>query len=254
MSYPSEFGDDPGTLWPTSGDGVRIAHVATTTRSMRRELRKRVSGLPIVWVVDDEQASRDWFVKNHREHFALITFSSRQHVVEGLRLNVPCDIVVTDVFFPAKTPTNQAEEKNLLSVYERIEGTTIAQLSKLWVEGRPLWQLHGFTVAQDVVDWARLRKEVIPVILYSRKAPLLLNDDEWLANPAAVRNTYWMTEKVDPTQTGEAVRSIAGIQRNRINALLSLERKSAPWWMKALSGVGVKYGPFEYSLSWLSSE
>jgi hypothetical protein len=253
MSYDTEFGDDPGTLW-TSGDGIRIEHVATSPRTLRRELRKRAHRLPIVWIVDDEQASRNWFVENHRHHYALITFSSRDRVVKALQANVPCDIVVTDVFFPAKTPRSQGEEQALLSVYERIEQTTISKLPDLWDEVRKSWQLHGFTVARDVVEWAARRKEAVPVILYSRKAPLLLSDDEWLADPAAVRNTYWMTEKIDPNQTGDVVRRIADIQRNRINALLTLKQESAPQWMKVLSGFGLTVGPFQYSLSWLDSK
>jgi hypothetical protein len=251
MSYDTEFGDDPGTLWLTSGEGIRIEHVATSPRSLRREFRKRANRLPVVWIVDDEQASRKWFVENHRHHYALITFSARDRVVKALQTNIPCDIVVTDIFFPATTPRTAEEERALLSVYERIEQTTIASLPDLWDEVRKSWQLHGFTVARDVVEWSARRKVAVPVILYSRKAPLLLSDEEWLADPAAVRNTYWMTEKIDPGQTGDVVRRVADIQRNRINALLSLKQDSAAWWMKALSGFGLKVGPFQYSLSWL---
>lgn len=250
-NYMSEFGDDPGTLWSSSGESVRITQVASSERSIRRELRKRVSGLPIVWVVDDEKASRNWFVQNHRQHYALITFSSRPHVVQALRTNVPCDIVVTDVFFPAKLPSTEDEERALLSIYEEIEATTIARLSNLWAGVRKSWQLEGFAVAQDVVEWARRHKVLIPIILYSRKAPLLLDDNEWLADPEAVRHTYWMTEKIQPNQTGDLARKIAGIQRNRINGLLTLKRVTAPLWMKVVSGLGVKLGPFQYSLSWL---
>lgn len=254
MGIKTEFGDDPGTFWPTSGEGVRIADLGTSVRSRRRELRKRAKPRPIVWVVDDEQASRDWFITNHRDHYALITLSSRHHVTEALQANIPCDIVVTDVFFPAKTPTSQAEEEALLSIYDRIEQTTIAQLSQLWGETRTQWQLHGFSIARDVVESAARRKESVPVVLYSRKAPLLLSDQEWPGDPSTVRNTYWMTEKIDPNQTGDVVRHIADIQRNRITALLLLRQRTAPWWMKALSGLGIGYGPFQYSLSWLDSK
>jgi hypothetical protein len=253
MNHETEFGDDPGTIWPMEGHGIRIDGVASSQWSRRRKLRKRAKRLPIVWIVDDEQASRRWFVENHRHHYALITFSSRDHVVGTLHTRVPCDIVVTDVFFPAKTPSTQGEEHALLTVYEKIEQTTIAKLPDLWNEVRESWQLHGFTVARDVVEWSVRTKNKVPVILYSRKAPLLLSDDEWLSDPAAVRNTYWMTEKIDPNQTGDVVRRIADIQRNRINALLTLKQDSAPWWMKVLSGVGLTFGPFQYSMSWLNS-
>jgi len=85
------------------------------------------------------------------------------------------------------------------------------------------------------------------------ETPRADSDNEWLAEPAAVRNTYWMIEKIDPDKTGDVVRSIADIHRNRINALLSMRQTLAPWWMKVLSGFGVKCGPFHYSLSWLNS-
>jgi hypothetical protein len=251
MTYATEFGDDPGTLWPASGEGVRIEHTATTAKARQKELRKRAGLRPIVWIVDDEKTSREWFIENHRQHYALITFSARHHVVAALTNEVPCDIVVTDVFFAAKLPSTEQEEQALVRIYDEIEKTTIASLPSLFGEVRKSWQLLGFTIALDVVESARRRGESVPVVLYSRKAPLLLSDDEWLTDPAAVRNTYWMTEKIDPAQKGDVVRRVAGIQRNRINALLSLRQRAAPLWMRILSGIGIKYGPFEYSLSWL---
>ena len=209
-------------------------------------MRKRAKGLPIVWIVDDEQANRDWFVENHRLHFALIIFSSRAHLVMAFQKGVPCDVVVTDVFFPASPPKTSEEEQKLLSIYENIERKTIAELPGLWPEVRSSWQLQGFEIAADVVGWADRRKEIIPVVLYSRKAPLLLTDAEWLKDPKTVRNTYWITEKIDPGQKGDVNRQIASIQRTRINALLSIKQKYAPWWMKVLSLFRVKLGPFEF--------
>ncbi len=248
MNYTTEFGQDQGTLWTSSGVGIPLSELATAEKKQRRELRRRAKSLPIVWIVDDEQASRRWFVENHREHFSLITFSSRGHVVEALKKEVPCDIVVTDVFFPARTPTDQKEEQALLDIYDKIKATTIAQLPNLWSEVRPFWKLLGFDIAKDVAEWAARHERTIPVVLYSRKAPLLLSDQEWLDNPRTVKNTYWMTEKIDPAQQGDVVRKIASIQRNRIGALLSATQASASWWMKVLSGLGIKWGPFEYSL------
>lgn len=245
----SEFGDDPGTLWQTSGSGVLVANIATSERTRAKELRKRSNRLPIVWIVDDERDSRGWFVANHHQHYALVTFSSREHVVAALQAGLPCDLVVTDIFFPAKLPSTADEETTLLRIYDEIENTTIAGLDKLWAKVRPSWQLLGFAVARDVAAAAIRRKEKIPIVLYSRKAPLLLGDEEWLSDPDAVRATHWMTEKIDPTKTGDVVRKVADIQRNRINALLLLKRNASPLWMRALAGVGLKIGPFQYSLA-----
>ena len=150
MSHETEFGDDRGTLWPTTGEGVQIWYPSGSARSHRRQLRKLASRRPIVWLVDDEQASRRWFVDNHRHHYALVTFTSHTHVVEALQADVPCDIVVTDVFFAATTPKTQEEESALLSIYDKIEQTTIAQLPPLWADLRKYWQLHGFTVARTL--------------------------------------------------------------------------------------------------------
>lgn len=248
MSSLEEFVEDPGTMWTSSGDRISVRRAGTPERKVRRELRKRAGKSPIVWLVDDEQLNRTWFVDQHSLHFAVITFSGRKHVLDALQARIPCDILVTDVFFPAETPTDEQRAKKLLDIYTSIEHTTIAQLDELWPSVRTSWKLDGFDIATDVAEWAKRNNEKIPVVLYSRKAPLLLTDEEWLVNAEAVQNTYWMTEKLDPSKGPESSRRIAGIQRNRIGAYLSLKQKSAPWWMQILSGVGIGYGPFSYSL------
>jgi hypothetical protein len=243
--FITEFGSDAGTLWPIDGSGVPLSSLA---ESPRRDVRARARPFPIVWLVDDERKSREWFVKEHRLHFAVVTFSSRDFVAAAIQKGFACDIVVTDVFFPAKLPTTEAEEAALLSIYQTIEDTPIGKLSEMLPRTRDDWVFEGFWIAKDIAAWARRLKQRIPVVLYSRKAPLLLLDSEWLNDPDAVRNTYWVTEKIDPEKTGQHSRTMADIQRHRIESLLEIQRKIAPLWMRILAGVGFRIGPFQYSL------
>lgn len=250
MAYETEFGADRGTLWSVLDEQVQVAPAGKSQSQLRKDLRNRANKLAIVWFVDDEKANRQWFVKMHRQHFAVVTFSSRDFVSQALNLGVPCDIVVTDVFFAANTPASEKDEQELLRIYDDIEKTTIANLPALWPAVRKDWVLSGFDIARDVAAAAERRKETIPVVLFSRKAPLLLTDDEWLSAPHdAVKNTFWMTEKVDPMTEGQVANRIAGIQRDRLTAYLELKQKAAPWWMKVLAGFSIKMGPFVYSLA-----
>ncbi len=231
------FTEDRGTLWLEQErqlDDVQKLWPWT----WRLRIRAFVGHRPFIWFVDDEAMNRTWFVKNHREHFGVLTFSSRAHFVNALRSKTPCDAVVTDIFFPANQPTTEEQARELLSIYERIDSCTVANLPKLWVEVRKLWRLDGFDVARDVTDYAKHRKEQIPVLLFSRKATLLLNREDWLRDPpAAVENTFWLLEKIAPTVEGEAARDVAALQRERIMAALRYRHKATPWWKKAAAWV-----------------
>lgn len=97
------FGEEEGTLWVESGSRpLPLSEIQKPSKSWLRALRRRLQKRPLVWFVDDECANRDWFVESHRLHFALLTFSSRKHVVAALQAGTLCDAVVTDIFFPAK--------------------------------------------------------------------------------------------------------------------------------------------------------
>jgi hypothetical protein len=210
-------------------------------------LEKRLGKRPLVWFVDDEQANRTWFVENHRLHFALLTFSSRRYVIAAIQAGTLCDAVVTDIFFPAKPPQDDGQAARLLSIYDEIRTSVVSDLSSVWEHRRCEWALDGFDIARDVAGCAAQRKERIAVLLFSRKATLLLSSGDWLLDPSwVVENTHWMTEKLDPSETGEGVRRAASIQRDRINAVLRYRQESAPWWKRRLGRLGMGSGPVRY--------
>jgi hypothetical protein len=214
------FGDDAGTLWTEPGcRGIPL----TESREARLER-------PLVWFVDDERANREWFVANHLEHFALVTFSGRAYALQALNAGTPCDTLVTDIFFPARPPLDDAQAAELLAIYDEIDRSTVAGLAACWEKRRSAWSLDGFALARDVAEFAARRRERIPVALFSRKAPLLLSSSDWLSEPRAVENSHWVLEKVDPTTTGEDARRAARIQRDRILALVR--------WRNQGSGTG----------------
>lgn len=244
------FGEDEGTLWVEPGSKpLPLSEIQKTTKSWQRALRKRLKKRPLVWFVDDERANRDWFVENHGLHFALLTFSSRKHAVAALQAGALCDAVVTDIFFPANPPADNEQANRLLQIYEEILASPVSELSSLWASRRSEWSLDGFDITRDVFDYAARRKERIPVLLYSRKAALLLGSDDWLISPsAAVENTHWMLEKLDPLAAAESARRAASVQRDRINAALRYRQQSAPCWKKLLSRLIIGWGPVRFSL------
>lgn len=244
------FGKDTGTLWAEPDSlPMPLAELQKSHRRWQRKLIKRLAGRPLVWFVDDERANREWFVERHRPHFALITFSSRQHARVALHAKTPCDAVVTDLFFPANLPRNDSQANELLAVYGEIQRSTVSGLADLWSNRKSAWSLSGFDIARDVADYAARRKELIPVIFFSRKAPLLLGSDDWLAFPSStVENTHWMLEKLDPAETGEAASRAARIQRDRISALLRYRREATPWWKRLLGHLSIGWVFFSYSL------
>lgn len=85
----------------------------------------------MVWFVDDEKANREWFVEKHQSHFALLTFSGREHVDRALHTRTLCDAVVTDLFFPAMPPQDDAQADRLLTIYSEIERSTVSSLTHL---------------------------------------------------------------------------------------------------------------------------
>lgn len=230
------FGEEEGTLWVESGSRpLPLSEIQKPSKSWLRALRRRLQKRPLVWYVDDECANRDWFVESHRLHFALLTFSSRKHVVAALQAGTLCDAVVTDIFFPAKPPANNEQANRLLRIYEEIFASPVSDLSSVWASRKNECALDGFDIAREVFDYAARRKEHIPVLLFSRKATLLLGSDDWLINPsAAVENAHWMLEKLDPFKAAESARRAASIQRDRINAVLRYRQQSAPWGKKVV--------------------
>jgi hypothetical protein len=244
------FLEDAGTLWAEpDSQPMPLAELQRTDKSWRKALKKRLRTRPLVWFVDDEYANRAWFVENHRLHFALLTFSSRRHLVAALQADVPCDTVVTDIFFPAAPPRDDGLADRLLTIYAEMHVSTVANLPSLWDRWKREWSLEGFDIARDVADYATRRKERIPVLLFSRKALLLLSADDWLNDPSsAVENTHWMLEKLDPSESGGRASRAARIQRDRINAVLRYRKESAPWWRKLLAHLNIGYGPISYSL------
>jgi len=246
----SAFDDDPGTLWADEpSQPIPLSEFQQLRRSWRRSLLKRVGKRPLIWFVDDERANREWFAARHRRHFSVITFSSRRHVRTALDARTPCDAVVTDIFFPAAPVTSDAEASKLSGIYDQIDRSTVADLKKLWLVVRPLWSLDGFEIAKDVSDCARERNELIPVLLFSRKATLLLRCEDWLADPApVVENTHWMIEKVDPSERGDSARIAAAIQRDRITAALKFRQAAAPMWLKMLKLFKIELGPLHFSI------
>jgi len=202
-----------------------------------------------VWFIDDEYANRAWFVENHRSHFALLTFSDRRYAIAALKADALCDAVVTDIFFPAEPPQDDAHANHLLTIYSEMRASTVADLPAVWERRKAEWSLEGFDIARDVADYAAHRGERIPVLLFSRKASLLLSSHDWLIDPSsAVENTHWMLEKLNPSETGESASRAARIQRDRINAVLRYRQEAAPWWRKQLGRFSVGWGPIRYSL------
>ena len=174
-------------------------------------------GRPIVWYVDDERGNREWFRDHHRKHFAVVTFSDRHFFLAALKNRIPCDAVVTDIFFPSARINTDADAHALLSIYGKIADASVSQLKTLWADQRHHWRLDGFRIAKDVLQM----KSPVPVFLYSRKAPLLLTFDDYLDDTCAVRNSHWLVEKIDPNSTAKICRKAASIQRNRIVAVVT---------------------------------
>jgi hypothetical protein len=181
------FGEDRGTLWIDPGSPSVPLSEFQKNGAWKRNLKRRLGKRPLIWFVDDERANRDWFVENHSHHFALLTFNARTHLLSALRSGTLCDAVVTDVFFPASTPADDAQANELLRIYDEMGRSTVSGLPNVWNRHKQAWMLDGFSIARDVFDHAVKRNERIPVLLFSRKATLLFNSGEWLFEPAATR-------------------------------------------------------------------
>ena len=248
MTELAAFGKDEGTLHLENSNAVGITDLLRQRR-WKVPLRKQLNKRPLVWFVDDESANREWFVRVHRTWFGVLTLSDLASCNRAFDRGIPCDALVTDIFFPSKYPTSDDDAKDLMAIYSRIDERKVSDLGKLWEEEKRKWSLDGFDIARKAALVARSRKEQIPVLLFSRKATLLLNTDDWLGEPPyAVQNTFWILEKVNPWAEGEPARKAAAIQRDRIIAALRYRRAATPWWRKVLARVSLGYGGMSFSL------
>lgn len=211
------FGNDPGTFWLASeANSGSMLLTGSDVTTVKKEMKHVRSSKPIVWFVDDERASREWFRDYHGLHFGVVTFSGRKYFLTALNRGFVCDAIVTDIFFPAKTVDSDKYAEQLLSIYKKIENKRVGDLKLLWKAERKLWALDGFSVARDAIQ----RERPIPVFLFSRKAALLLNIKDYLGEPPAVANSYWILEKIEPSADVETSKIAARIQRDRIFAVL----------------------------------
>lgn len=215
------FGEDNGTFTHPRIEGKETIKVAALTDpDAARILKKLAKGMPIVWYVDDERANREWFHDYHVNDFAIITFSSREYFSQAMKKSLPCDAIVTDIFFPAHKVTSDEQANQLCSIYKKIEETRVAKLPELWEKEKHFWSLDGFDIAHDAV----YKRPPIPVFLFSRKGTLLLNIEDFIDESPTVGNSYWLLEKVDPSSTTEKSKRAARLQRKRIMSILGIRR------------------------------
>ena len=230
------FGDDPGTFYPPMAKDAQPLNLSTLDDNLAKENIKQLSNqLPIIWYVDDERGNREWFRDYHREDFAIVTFSSRHYFSRALAKSIPCDAIVTDIFFPAKPVKDDKQAGELLSIYDEMEECQVSKLPDIWSRQKESWSLDGFSIARDAV----YHQPPIPVFLFSRKAAFLLSIDDYLTHPPSIGNSYWLPEKVNPTLSTQSSRKAAQIQRDRIVAILGVRRSR---WRKLLDSLSVGSG------------
>lgn len=211
------FGEDRGTFCPPSAVTSKTFDTDTVDdAALTREVTQGADGYPVVWFVDDERANREWFRDHHREDFASVTFSSHANFRRALDRGLPGDAFVTDIFFPATPVSSEARAAELLAVYDAIENCEVRNLRKLWADWQHHWSLDGFQVARD----GAAQQPAVPVFLFSRKAPFLLGVEDYVSEPRAVANSYWLTEKVAPDSPAEIAQIAARVQATRILAVL----------------------------------
>ncbi len=222
------FGEDAGTYSPPRSGTAQSTHLpGIGWKAAANLLKKSTKNLPVIWFVDDERGNREWFRDYHRDHFGVVTFSSRSHFLVALGSKLKCDAIVTDIFFPSKPVTDERMAKSLLAIYPRMGKKPTSELPKLWANEKKSgrWSLDGFSVAHD----AAYHKPPIPVFLFSRKATLLLSVDEFIGQFPVAANSYWLLEKVNPMLSPSIARRAAEMQRQRILAVLALRD---PSWKK----------------------
>jgi len=170
--------------------------------------------------------------------------------VKGL----PCDAVVTDIFFPREPVADDGAGNQLLEIYSDIEATPTGKLHNVWARHAAKWRLDGFDILRDVRQAAQKSRRSIPVLLYSRKALLLLAVEELNGKPSIpIGHSYWLVEKPDPATVSDSGKPMRA-QRDRIVSALCARQAAAPLWAKALSLVSIRAGWLTFSLGSLTQE
>ena len=243
------FGVDEGTIhFRLNSKKMELSDV-WDLHNWKKQFKRWVGKESVVWFVDDELQNRKWFAERHSPHFTIVTFSNIKSVLKAIDMGTPCDIVVTDIFFPSSPIVSDQQASIQQSIYSQIDEAKVSELAGIWNRERRKWHLDGFEIARIVAKEAEKRKERIPVLLFSRKSTLLLGIDDWLGEPpAAVGNTFWLMEKIDPSIEGEKARKAASIQRDRILSALQYRNAVTPLWRKILGHLSIGCGPISFAL------
>ena len=122
-----------------------------------------------IWHLDDEAARHEELQQRHGERYNLRHFSTPDEVLEALEAGEQPDLLLSDLFFPVA-----GKESELPAQQEEAE--RIWKLLGEFAEGyRQVYHPAGFELAKKL----RRREKSFPNLIYSSKAPLLLNEAEF---------------------------------------------------------------------------
>ena len=122
-----------------------------------------------IWHLDDEQARHDEFERRHGERYSLRHFFSPDEVLEALEEGEQPDLLLSDLFFPI-----EGKESGLPAQQEEAERIW-RLLGEFAEQYRTVYQPAGLELAKKL----RRREKSFPNLIYSSKAPLLLNEAEF---------------------------------------------------------------------------
>ena len=126
-----------------------------------------------VWFVDDLPRNRATFEANHRNDFAIETFSKTSDVLTRIHGGDHPDALLCDIFFYDTAEEGERAEKAIADL--------AANLKKTATEIGVHDQMHaiGITLMQQIYEHFKNHPPPFPIYAYTSKGPFLLEQREW---------------------------------------------------------------------------
>jgi CheY-like chemotaxis protein len=126
-----------------------------------------------VWLVDDLPQNRASFEANHRNDFAVETFSKTSDVLTRIHNGKYPDALLCDVFFYDSVEEAEHVEKSIADLAENLKRTAI----KLGVHDHT--HAIGIALMRQIYQHFKNRHPPFPMYAYTSKGPFLLEQAEW---------------------------------------------------------------------------
>ena len=126
-----------------------------------------------VWLVDDLPSNLEKFRRNHKDDFAIETFSKTKDVLDRIHNEEYPDALLCDIFFYSTVTEAEHVEKKVAELADDLKKTAL----KIGVHDHT--HAAGITLMREIYEHFKKRRPPFQMYAYTSKGPFLLEQKEW---------------------------------------------------------------------------